>query len=385
MNEAWYQLKFLESTQNLKSILSNNAGQSISDRLCNNIMVCLQQGKSFFEIAESSPLETKPLIVFYGMMGFARAMIMARTLSCIETLPQKHGLKDISSNVTKLESLTLKVTTDGTLHRMNDSVRTLEKFIVHRDSDVYYVRQPTIESQGLHGRTFTLRDILARIDQIRKLYRDTFSENAKVVSCSHFTETILDSHQCLEFKVYVDVAPKEDLLQIVGDLRNTFTFLKNWNFKGAQHVAGLFVSVEFTNQKYPGQDPDHNSDVVAWIANPYTSKAHQRSDGPPVFEDGILSRTAPISGGLSSDMNTHVIEPFEGVFLSELTLFYMGMFLLSSLVRYRPDIWSNTLSRRAVSNNPVDDKALALIERFIEISLSNFPQFVVNIIKERFS
>jgi hypothetical protein len=107
-------------------------------------------------------------------------------------------------------------------------------------------------------------------------------------------------------------------------------------------------------------------------------------NGEPVFDDDILSKTAPVYGGLHTGGDTHLIEPIGGLFLPEFALFYMGMFLLSSLVRYRPDIWSNVLSRRAVSNNPVGDKALSLIEHFIEIALSNFPQLTVAIIREPF-
>jgi hypothetical protein len=97
-------------------------------------MACLEQGRSFLEIAELSPLEIKPLIVFYGMIGLARAIVMARTLKNFETLPRKHGLQDISPNGAVLDSLTLKVTANGTFDVMNDAVRNLEKFIIHTGS-----------------------------------------------------------------------------------------------------------------------------------------------------------------------------------------------------------------------------------------------------------
>ena len=386
MNKAMYQLKFLESTENLKEVLSTNAGRSVSYGLCNNIMACLEQGRSFFETAEVSPLEIRPLIVFYGMMGFARAVIMARTLKNLETLPRRHGLQDVSPNGTTLDSLVLKVTTNGTFNAMNDSVRNLEKFIVHKDSEINFVRQPTAQSQAFSNRTFTLREILARIYGIRDHYLDTYGENAKVVGCSHFSGGTVESHQFFDFEVFTEgtFKSKEDLLQVVRDLRDRFTFLKNWGFEYAGRAGG-FISIRFTNQKYAGQDPIDSSDViVAVLSVDSYGCATQRNGTPPVYDDDILSKTAPICGGLSADRNTHIIEPIDGIFLSELTLFYMGMFLLGSLVRYRPDVWSNVLSRRAVSNNPVGDKALSLIEHFIEISLSSFPQFIGTVIKEPF-
>jgi hypothetical protein len=347
-------------------------------------MSCLQQGRSFFEIAELSSLEIKPLIVFYGMMGFARAMIMARTFHNIETLPKKHGLSDVSPETATLESLTLKVTSNGTFHLMNDSINSLEKFIVHNNSDINYVRQSTTKSQALNNKTLTLKDILSRIKGIEKHYLGTFKENANVVGCSHFTGGKMEARQIFSFQVFIDntFKTKQDLLRIVSDLRNRFSFLKNWSVESAS-CAGGFTSIGFTNQKYHGQEPENNSDVLSVESiDSYGCRFYH--DGTPVTEDDILSKTAPIAGGLSSDLDTHIIEPFDGLYISEITLHYMGMFLLSSLVRYRPDIWSNAISRRTASNKPVDDKALSLIEHFIEISLGNFPQFVVSVIKEPF-
>ncbi len=386
MRKSIYQLKFLESTENLKSILSMNSGRSVSHRLCSNIVVCLEQGRSFFEIAGQSPLEIRPLIVFYGMMGFARAVTMARTLKNIETLPQRHGLQDVSPKVATLDSLVLKVTASGTFDAMNDSVVNLEKFIVHIGSEVSYVRSSTAQSQTFHNSTFTLRDILSRIYSIREHYLDTFNENAKVVGCSHFSGSIVESHKFLSFDVFTEgvFKSKEDLFRVVRDLRGRFAFLKNWGFERASWAGG-FTSIKFTNKKYAGKNPVDSSDVMPEVISENSFGYTAQHYGTPVYDDDILSKTHPIAGGISGNMDTHIIESFNGIFLSELALFYMGMFLLSSLVRYRPDIWSNALSRRAVSNNPVDDKALSLIEHFIEISLSIFPQHVVAILKEPFS
>lgn len=386
--KATYQLKFLESTENLREILSTNSGRSASHRLCNNIMACLEQGRSFFETAELSPLEIRPLIVFYGMMGFARAVIMARTLRNLETLPRKHGLQDVSPNMTSLDSLTLKVTASGTFDSMNDSVRSLEKFIVHTGSEVNYVRQATAQSQLLHNRTFTLKDILARIVGMQEHYLETFGENAKVVGCSHFSGGAVETHQFFSFEVFTEgiFKTKEDLFRTVHDLRHRFSFLKNWGFEYAG-CSGGFTSIRFTNEKYAGEDPVDSSDVMVAVVSIDSYGCATQRNSTPVYDDDILSKTAPICGGLSAKgaiADTHIIEPIDGVFLSELTLFYMGMFLLSSLVRYRPDIWSNVLSRRSVLNNPVGDKALSLVEHFIEISLSRFPQFVVAVMREPF-
>src|SRR4030066_1397839 len=74
---------------------------------------------------------------------------------------------------------------------------------------------------------------------------------------------------------------------------------------------------------------------------------------------------------------TYLIEPIGGICISELSLYYLGMFLLSSLVRYRPQIWMHSLSRLATSELPSDDASLALIEKFLEDTLNVFPSAIV--------
>ena len=60
--------------------------------------------------------------------------------------------------------------------------------------------------------------------------------------------------------------------------------------------------------------------------------------------------------------------------------FYIALFLLSSLVRYRPQTWVHALSRSVISETPCDDQALSLIERFFDLDSSAIPEMVVTIL-----
>src|SRR5437870_4124184 len=85
-------IRFLESTSNLRELLSRNSGRELSLERANQISVCLEQGRLLFEAAQESPWEIKPLIVYYGMVGFAKAIFLSRKFAKLETLPQRHGL-----------------------------------------------------------------------------------------------------------------------------------------------------------------------------------------------------------------------------------------------------------------------------------------------------
>jgi membrane protease YdiL (CAAX protease family) len=82
-----------------------------------------------------------------------------------------------------------------------------------------------------------------------------------------------------------------------------------------------------------------------------------------------------LAGGITVD-HARAIEPLNGVLLSEFALHFCAGFILSSLVRYRPQIWQHALSHSALENRTTDDRALSLIENFLEIVLTEFPKLV---------
>jgi len=99
----WYDVKFLESTTNLKDVLKRSIGRTASTEVATGIAACLMQGRLFFEIAASSPLQIKPLQIYYGVVGFAKAVVLARRLRAVGTLVQSHGLTDVSSQNSRIK------------------------------------------------------------------------------------------------------------------------------------------------------------------------------------------------------------------------------------------------------------------------------------------
>jgi hypothetical protein len=88
----------------------------------------------------------------------------------------------------------------------------------------------------------------------------------------------------------------------------------------------------------------------------------------------------PLSGGYVRSADTYALQPVAGVRLSEYSLQFLGCFLLSSLVRYRPQIWQNAISRSITQQKSADDRSLSLIEQFLDEVLNGFPNMVVHVI-----
>jgi hypothetical protein len=95
-----------------------------------------------------------------------------------------------------------------------------------------------------------------------------------------------------------------------------------------------------------------------------------------VFAFDILP---PLSGGITNEP-TYAIQPIGSAYLSEFSLQFLASYLLSSLVRYRPQIWQHSISRSATADAPADDRALALVEEFLTGVLNAFPKLVVHAI-----
>jgi hypothetical protein len=88
----------------------------------------------------------------------------------------------------------------------------------------------------------------------------------------------------------------------------------------------------------------------------------------------------PLSGGYVHSAGTYAMQPINDVRVHEYALQILGTFLLSSLVRYRPQIWQNAVSRSFTAQSAADDRALSLIEKFLDDTLSGFPAMVVRVI-----
>jgi hypothetical protein len=88
----------------------------------------------------------------------------------------------------------------------------------------------------------------------------------------------------------------------------------------------------------------------------------------------------PLSGGYVSTLATYAMQPLAGATLPDHSLQVLGSFLFSSLVRYRPQVWQNAISRSVTAQSPADDRLLSLIEKFLDDVLASFPGMVVRVI-----
>jgi len=374
----WYHIKFLESVENLKSTLSRSRGRTPNTNLAYEIAVCLQHGRAFFESARNSSLDIQPLIVFYGMMNFAKAVIMAASFERLAALPRSHGLREPSNDGARIENLALIIDEKGTLQRFNDAVRLHEALLVHDGPNLQKVSLPTSESTGLEGKRVPLKEILARIPDLEAMYQRTFGESAMVVGCSHFE--VNDYADNIKFGIHFDeqFKDRESMKSIVRKLRSMYPVLERWRLVRASYAGG-FTALDMTNDPRPKlgemEPDDMEEDPYGYRIREFVG---ERADRRHV---NLTELMQPVSGNLRNGA-TNLIANYEGSYLSEAVLYYLGMFVLSSLVRYKPSSWTSSISRRTIGQQLSDDKPIALVELFLEGALTNFPAMIVNCIRD---
>jgi hypothetical protein len=371
-----YDSKFLESTDNLKRVVKKSLGREPNSELARGATVCLQHGRLYFEAAEKSPIEIKPLLIFYGILNYSKGLVIARKLMKIETLQQTHGIDDISSQTSKLEELTVKSKGKGTFQEFNDSVCELDcvDYKNVRLNRYDYITITTVDSSLLENREFTLKDILARMHRLASLYSETFCEDAKTIRCDiSYSDR---QHGLAELHITTDdvITDSQSRESIVAKLKNKYPFLENWCLTLAQgafdHSNLTFVNFDKSSTATISKGGKEGVNGFYYVDPFVTGLKHGQYNCVNFWN--IMQ---PIGGGPANE--PYLIEPFDNICISELSLYYLGMFLLSSLVRYRPQIWMHSLSRLATSDLPSDDAALALIEKFIEDTLNVFPSAIV--------
>jgi YaaC-like protein len=333
------------------------------------------QGRLFFEIAQASPLQIRPLQIYYGVVGFAKAVVLAIKVAQVDTLVQSHGLSDITAQNSKIEDLAVKVLQAGTFQEFNNVVAPLGRFSFYVAQKTEWIAKPFDSADKLADRKIAIRDIFARIPDLQELYEKTFRAPSQtcLINLNHnsgFIELRIDDPE--------HFTSRESLTGLVKKWRGRFRFLEKWRFLRAV-IAWDNSILWFCNAAKEGIDE---------FSEEHLSERHGEFHAEPESEIHRATRldlrdlVPPLSEQSPKTM-PYAIEPYNGVHLSEEALWFLASYLLSTLVRYRPQIWQHAISRSFSADAPADDRCLALVEKLLDVVLSGFPSMVVNRISQR--
>jgi hypothetical protein len=370
----WHKLRFLESTSNLKPLVKARTGRTLNSASARALSVCLQQGRLFLDSAAKGPLEIRPLLLFYGQVGLAKALTIAWGRRTPSGLPKTHGLTDLSPPGSKLQDLQVRINESGTFNDYNNICCTLMR-LSYWDTEwtPVSVYMPGAASVELEQLTLSLREILSRIPGLEDLYQATFDSPANVCPFQIY----YFEKDYFELTVWnrVRFSDRDTLRELVGDLRTRYPLLQHWHFHEATIAHGKSC-LTFDNLVPPDGSDEFGDDLI--LSNTtFESKLDGRNDSelPRMAVKSILTPVA------AEGPSGYIIAPYEGHYISHLSYHYLALFTLSSLVRYRPESWVNALASSSVGNQSADDQMVALIELCLERSGTVIPESVVSCIK----
>lgn len=370
MASKHYELKFLESTTNLRPLVKKAFGREPNAKVARDIAVSIQQGRLFFEQAEDSPIEIRPLLVYYGVLSFARALIGAIKNVELSTLEQGHGLKDVGTP-TSIEKLATTVQEKGTFQEFNNAIAPLSRYHFFDRSMRNSAPNPFPTAEELIGQELSITDVLSRIPTVHSTFAKTYGHEAKCISLMLF------AYNQVRTTLRIDdpflVRDRDQLHQLISRLRTDYPFLNGWRIESVS-LAWDNTIVEFDNAR--SDHDDMSPDMLAQLQNgsfQAISSSYTQYAEP-------LTILPPMAGGYERGAYSWAIKPLGDVLLNEYSLQFLGAFMLGSLVRYRPQIWQHALSRTATATAPADDRSLSLIEEFVGEALHAFPRLVVNML-----
>jgi len=323
--------------------------------------------------ALAAPIDIRPLLIYYGVLAFAKATVLARKQADISTLAQSHGVKDVSAGNSRVADLECQLLAAGSFHEFSDVVGKLGRVEYYDHEGMrQHLNKPFDSVLPLAQVRVGLKDILSRVPGLGEIYRKTFSERE-----NHIPVEFRKSHDSDGADIRIDdpeiFENRIGLIKIVERLRRDYTFLENWRLVSAERAWGNSVLIFALAETDPRDEFD---EAVL------TEREGRFSANPsnPAQVPNLESVIQPFAGGLIKT-GACAIRPLVGQHLSEYSMLFLGTFLLSSLVRYRPQTWQHALSRASHAGEPADDRALSLIHKFLDVTIDSVPQLAVQMFR----
>jgi len=328
-NKVWEYLRRFRNkdycTNKLKElILPSSTNYSKITTKAEHISAAIVQAESYYQSARTASLEVKPLLLYYGMVGLAKCLIMLGdneyTLASDDISNENHSQHGLSNKVKR------GYTNDETARDGNE---LSPEFCYIKSAGLYpLLRDCYSVTKITNGERLTVKDLLSLFPETQKDYFEYYKEAPRVWRCDgHYGKHIThDNYQLIKFidydTLFFRTSPTDKYEDV---LKNAFPELTTkYVVDGACYLS--------TNE------------IVG-------------------VDDGIY---------LSESLNgaSFAFCKIRNIGLSDIDIHFLLMFILSNIVRYRQDKWSNLINR--TFNND-----FSMIESFLEVSQVKFPMLVL--------
>jgi len=335
--ETWDQLLNFES----RELVARNLAKRYPDwklvrtkEVSAEVCAAFRQARSYFESASEANAAIKPLLMYYGVLGLTRGLVMFTGQKLREAnLDPRHGLtakgwaNALGVNGTGIEALSVSLDNCGTFRELVEAVsnRTLVRF-----------NSSAIQWDCLHRSLEPKPIIISFVDLIRRTPAvSTFANLWLQLPCCFVAIHSVNDGASWNLKIHCSEQDRERLQVICG----TTSF-----------------------------------SVIAGDSNYIDVQLKPTDTSPYIWSDVPLSYQRGGAFGIGS---AFLIEPFGETQLCQISALFIMSYVLGMLARYHPSHWT------ALIGNEKYDAALPTVQALISHIEERFPSMVIEFLENK--
>lgn len=330
LGTIWEYLGRYKSVKYTKSILTPEVvtNANLLNKKAEQIAFTIRQAEEFFKSAREADISIKPLLIYYGILGLAKCLIISGdnqyTLDATPLDYAEHGAHGLSwkADIRDISQVTAR-----------KSNALTKEFCITKQRGIYPLFRQCYADVALPNNTkIDIKTLLSLIGENWKTYQSYFSSAPRVFGSDD---------------------PKNGDVNILGDNKQLlgqfdsyyYLFHKRGNESFEQCIERLFP--ELTTLY------DH-------VGNAYRS----RNDVTAMDSHIVFTRSQTLQGFA-------LIQPFNNFKLTDFDIYFLLFFILSNLCRYRQDKWYKIYQRIAMPDE------FFLIENLFDIVQYKFPLLIL--------
>lgn len=341
--DSWARLSMYESTELVRESFRRLRDRDLQLIRAQEVVSAFAQGREYFSAADAAGLLVRPLLQYYGVLSLSRGLVLFLNMENLRenALPQSHGLiasgwgSSLAQANTSPAELEVEVTkgTFGQLLKCTSEGEFISIFTAPYPNRLIF--NPPPMSKDIEGRRFSLKQVFARIPELRALYERTFDEAA--ANYRGFVFNIVDA------QTTVDV----------------FRERKDLDEETVRRQLSIPQDVEIRARI------QHNFVPFA----PHLTYCLTHGGDRP-FPIG-LPQIEPTGD------DTSIIAPFaDNIRLSRLSRLFVLAYFLGTLARYHPTAWLSIMHGRQNG-----DRLLSMIRESMNIIQRSFPELTVRLLE----
>lgn len=326
-------LEMLTYAKNCQKLLykkmssKRDLNKTIINKKANEVSFCIKQGIEFFKNAEDADISISPLLLYYGILSFSKALIIT------------HSSEDIFLDDIKYHGLSTRPITQNQLYQKNKKIHwNLLNEYANTNNGVFLELSKIFDINFDKNSIFKLKDTLSSIPELMQIFDKLSIINSNVIDC--YSE-VIESNNKITFGIYSTDCYK--LEKSCPNIKNNF--LKN-------NMHGIDELIQYTSKK----------DIKLTDFNDFYN-----------YNAVVGGRYFVLQTAFEFDNKSCK------VLLPQLLLDYINFFVLSEQVRYHQDNWNKMLNGE---NNAI----ISILKIYVECVKRRFPNFILNhLFEEDFS